>query len=405
VSGRWRRARTPLVIVVLLLLVPAVAVLIAGSNSHADPLDPASATPQGARAVAEVLRGQGVTVTRAERVQQARRALGGATADGAADAATLVVTDPDVVDPERLAALARSAMVVVLIEPDDATLGAVAPNVTVVRSGLAASEAPVRAGCGDPDAEAAGTATGGGAQLDAGSGSGSSRDSGVEEAETCFGGAYAVVSTPSHSVRVFGQGEVLMNEHLTEGGNAALALRSLGAAPRVVWLVGSPLDAATGQAQPSLEELLPRWVIAVGVQLLIAAVVVVVWRARRLGALVTEPLPVVVRSVETAEGRAALYRASGDRAAAATALRAAAVWRLTARLGLPPATPAEQVVLGAAATTGRRPEEVAFLLLGPPPSDDEGLVRLADALDDLAPHPAPSVGPAGAAPHEPAHSP
>jgi len=58
----------------------------------------------------------------------------------------------------------------------------------------------------------------------------------------------------------------------------------------------------------------------------------VLWRGRRLGPLVFEPLPVVVKSAETAEGRARLYHEAHDIARAADTLRAGTVVRLAADL-------------------------------------------------------------------------
>ena len=55
---------------------------------------------------------------------------------------------------------------------------------------------------------------------------------------------------------------------------------------------------------------------------------------RRLGRLVREPLPVVVRAVETTERRGRLYRRAGDRARAAAVLRLAPADRLARRLAV-----------------------------------------------------------------------
>jgi hypothetical protein len=110
---------------------------------------------------------------------------------------------------------------------------------------------------------------------------------------------------------------------------------------------------------------------------------VVLWQGRRLGRLVTEPLPVVVRSAETTLGRAALYRRARARGRAAQVLRAAAGRRIAVRCGLP-RTAAPQVVAAVAAEqSGRSTDEVANLLSGPDPRDDDELVRLARALDSL----------------------
>jgi hypothetical protein len=107
------------------------------------------------------------------------------------------------------------------------------------------------------------------------------------------------------------------------------------------------------------------------------------WRARRLGPVVTEPLPVVVRAAETVEGRARLYRRAGAADHAAFALRQAARDRLVPRLGLPRDAAPDAVVAALVERTGRAGQAVWELLYGPPPRTDADLVRLADALDAL----------------------
>ena len=53
-----------------------------------------------------------------------------------------------------------------------------------------------------------------------------------------------------------------------------------------------------------------------------AFLVVGVWRGRRLGPIMTEPLPVTVRAAETVEGHGRLYHRLNARDRAANALRA-----------------------------------------------------------------------------------
>jgi hypothetical protein len=191
---------------------------------------------------------------------------------------------------------------------------------------------------------------------------------------------------------------VLANRWLADHGNAALAIRAVGAHSRVVWYVPDPLELSTAEDRPSLSDLLPQWVFWVTAQLALAVLVAIAWRARRLGRLVSEPLPVVVRAAETEEGRARLYRQSHARGRAAATLRTAALRRLATRLAVPTGTTPEQVAVLVAETTGRPDREVRDALLGPAPTGDAALVTLADELDTLerqvatTPH---ADGPAG----------
>jgi hypothetical protein len=193
-----------------------------------------------------------------------------------------------------------------------------------------------------------------------------------------------VVATRSGDARlvVLGNADPLTNQHLDEDGNASLVLGLLGGHPRLVWYRPT-LATLPGGAGVPITDLLPGWVVPAAWQLGIAVALAAVWRARRLGPIVTEPLPVVVRGAETTEGRARLYRRGRARDHAAATLREATLARLRGRLGLPPDAGPAVVSDVVAARAGRQPSEVAAILAGPAPADDAALVRLADMLDAL----------------------
>lgn len=110
-----------------------------------------------------------------------------------------------------------------------------------------------------------------------------------------------------------------------------------------------------------------------------------IWRARRLGPLVAERLPVAIRASESTEGRARLYRRANARDRAADSLRAATRTRIAPLIGVSPRDAHSPVTLIPAvsarlSTTGSVLQAVLF---GPVPSDDAALVQLADQLDTL----------------------
>ncbi|NAZ84111.1 hypothetical protein GTR02_20085 [Kineococcus sp. R8] len=129
--------------------------------------------------------------------------------------------------------------------------------------------------------------------------------------------------------------------------------------------------------------LVPPWALPSAVLLLLAGLAVAPWRGRRLGRLVPEPLPVVVRSVESVEGRARLYARAGARGRAAEALRSAALRRLRVLVRLDATAPAHDVADAVAWATGRPAPELRALLLPAEPPDEAALVRLAGDLDAL----------------------
>jgi hypothetical protein len=356
---RWRAARAPIVIGLVVVLAGVLLALLAGPTKPGW-LDPGSADPNGSRAVAELLRGQGVTVE-----------VAGTAAEVAAAGPDTTVLVPlgGWLTQAQLAALRDTRADLVVVAPGREVLAALAPaaEITAVNEPVDVREPA----CDLAEARAAGPVELGGELY---------RAAGAVGCYPSEGGAALLRVSGNRTVTLVGAPGILQNGALAREGNASLALALLGANPRLLWFLPRPEGPAAGEER-SLGELVdPGWVWA-ALQLGVAAVLAVVWRGRRLGPVVTEPLPVVVRSAEAVEGRARLYRRTGAREHAALVLREACRARLEPVLGLPqgadPAATAEAV----AARTGRPAGAVAALLYGAAPADDAGLVALADELD------------------------
>ncbi len=366
----WRVARTPVALAAMLIVL-ATLLAIARSGGRRGELDPAAVDPAGSRALATLLRDRGVEVERVRTV---------ADAVARADVGTTVfVPLPERLRPGSVGELARrEGGDLVLVDPDSATLAALAGG---VRRAGSVEVAPREPACDLPAAAAAGSAELGGRAYVV-------RD---PSARQCYaaGGRPTLVSgtTPRGKVTVLGTAEPFTNEAVDDDGNAALGLGLLGSQPRLVWLLpaaGQPPAAAAGDS-PGLVDLLPdRLLLALG-QLALAVVLFALWRARRLGPVVAEPLPVVVRSAESVEGRARLYRAAGARSQAAKALRTGSRTRLGDLLGRVPEESAAALAAEVAQRTGRSAGTVGTLLYGADRdvADDAALVRLAHELDAL----------------------
>jgi hypothetical protein len=357
-TGRTLRGlRLPLLIVAV-ILVGAVLVGLAQARVARGELDPDAVDPAGSHALAVLLGNHGVAVRRVD------------TVDEAAGGGPVLVAFPGRLAPGELRRLAGTAPLV-LVAPDAIALREVTDAVLPTGSDPVLARQP---DCAEPAAVSAGDADLGGRHYDV------RPDSG---ATTCYGGALALATTTAgNPLVVLGTGTPLRNEALAGHGNAALALGLLGDSSELRWLV-TPPGAATGDEQAGLVDLVPPWVPAAALQLLLGGLLVALWRSRRLGPPVPEPLPVVVRAAETVEGRARLYRRGGARDRAAEALRSGALARIVPRLRLGTSPPAEAVVAAVSARTGRTGPDVGGLLYGAVPVDDPSLVRLADALDDL----------------------
>jgi hypothetical protein len=359
----WRgfaaRHRASLVVTLGLGAALAVVVVLGGGIQTSTPLDPDNPGPDGTQALARVLDDQGVDVT------VARDAESLEATDVAADT-TVVVTSTELLGEttgRRLLAHTRGASLV-LVDPGPGlvdTIGTSEPPSRVAFDG------GWEAQCSVPQFA----------------------DLRVEVDQAlaypgngCFPDEDGALVVERGDVMFFGLSEALTNDQILRADNAAAAVRLLGQHDRLVWYVPTIDDLAAGDGV-SLETLLPRW-IAPGLWLVaIAAVALVVWRARRLGPLATEPLPVVVRAIETTRARGRLYRKAQDRRHASETLRQATRARMSTRLGLSGPTDVA-LVREVARHAGRDESEVAALLdSGEPPGSDRDLITLARGLAEL----------------------
>ncbi|MEV6206074.1 DUF4350 domain-containing protein [Kitasatospora sp. NPDC051914] len=381
VRRRWRRARWYLLAAAFLLLVGLLVGGLGGSSAW-PPLDPRSPDPEGARAAVRLLEREGVTVRTAAGEAELTAAL------GAADT-TVVLPDPYLLDPallDRLAADRGPRSRLVLLAPDDAQLDAFARGVrtSTAADGLPdyASELSTPPQCSLPEATAAGSAELGGLLYDPAPG-----DTGCYPRHNR---PTLVLHTDGsgRQTAVLGTDRPLTNQRLAKDGNASLALGLLGSRPHLVWYLpdydstGTP---ATAGRRSLLDHVPAGWNWA-ALQLALAAALAAAWRARRLGPVVSEELPVVVRAAETTEGRARLYRRANARGHAADALRRAARHRIAPVLGVPVSAGEPDPAALCAAAAGRigRPSaDLHALLYGEPPTDDAALLRLSDDLDAL----------------------
>ncbi len=356
-----------LVIALLVLVTAMVPVLVSSPDTRDRPLDPADSSLLGGKALAELLRRHGVSVERVESVS--------AMAASAGPDSQLLIGDTVALSADDARAIAASGGDR-LIAGHQTHLDILAKGVLTGKDVRSRSREPQ---CALPEATRAGSAFIGGVSFT------------VPEGAT---GCYPAAGRPTlvrhtvdgATVTVVGDSAFMTNQRLGEDGNAALALNLAGTKPRLIWLTApeEPTSGVTGTGgNKTLGELIPDAVPWAILQLAVAVAVVAVWRGRRLGPVVAERLPVVVRASETVEGRGRLYRSRRARDRAAQALRAAAIDRMAPRLGLPPTASPEEIVAAAAVRTGREAPEVRSAMYGPAPADDGALVALAAQLDTL----------------------
>lgn len=378
-SERWRRWRWAGI--VTLLVVGSVVAMAYFTPAGSDaPLAIDNAGPQGAMALAEVLRDQGVEVHSASALSDAHTLLEGD--------ATLVIASYLFLDLDQIDSITAYRGPTVWLEPDSYAL----EGIDTALSYTADYDAPedqrlnVSAGCTLPTPQRAGAVN-------------ATREriavvTGTPNLSVCFvsqgidSGVYIHQSRSGDApVMILADPTVVMNDYIARSGNAALAIGMLGTRDTVVWYTGSQWDATTLSSEQGggdyYTPVSPPWLAPAMLAAVLAALVAAIWRGRRFGALVKEPLPLIVRASEATRGRARLYRRGGARDHALAALRAGAAQRMASRLAMTRTSSPDALVAAIASATGRDGAEVRALLYDARPSDDAAMVDLVRRIDAL----------------------
>jgi hypothetical protein len=178
-----------------------------------------------------------------------------------------------------------------------------------------------------------------------------------------------------------GGASVLVNQELGEADNGLLLASLLVPAPGTAVRVLQPPLPGGGNA--GLGDLVaPRVRLALW-QLVVAFVLLALWRARRLGRPVAEPQPVQLPGAELVLAVGNLLQRAKGRGQAAGLLTDDLRRSLAERLGLPPSAPPDLVADTVAARTGIPRERVLRTLSPTTPRDEAELVALSQAVDSV----------------------
>ncbi|OBK35746.1 hypothetical protein A5658_01210 [Mycobacterium sp. 1245111.1] len=326
-------------------------------------MDPEATGPDGAHALVTLLRDHGVTVVVADNVDEAVNAA-------RAGSLLLFGQTQRVTSEALLKRIAATPGDLLLVEPTAHARAALSPGIRTAGNSSPSDnpDCPLR------EANQAGS-------VDFGL-SNSFRAVGDQTVTSCYGGALVRYREGGRTVTAVGSTEFMTNGGLLRAGNAALAMNLAGQHSRLIWFAPQRIEGGSS-AKGKIFDLIPDGVYWMVLQLWLAIGLAALWKGRRIGPLVAEDLPVVVRASETVEGRGRLYRSRRARARAAAALRTAALQRLVPRLGLGVDAPPAAVVQALASRSGSDPETLGHILFGPPPATDGDLVQLSRALDDI----------------------
>ena len=362
VGQRWRSGRG-IVLAALVLTVVAVIGVILTAPRPGGRMDPASTSSDGAHALVALLRDHGVDVVVADDIAAVER-------EARPDTLVMTVQTDYLVDDDILHRLAAVPGDRLVVEPISRTREALAPEIRRDAGGGIG---------GAPDCDLREATRAADVQLGA---SDTFEASGDIPVSRCYEGALVRYTDDGRTVTVVGTADFMTNSGLLKQGNAALAMNLAGGKPRVIWYAPQHIEGESSGAA-ALSDLIPHQVKWMFWQLVVVVLLLALWKGRRIGPLVAEQLPVVVRASETVEGRGRLYRSRRASDRAADALRTAALQRLLPRLGLGPDADPTAIVQTVVQRSGQDPVAVSHMLFGPPPATDTDLVKLANALDNI----------------------
>ncbi|HZB58753.1 MAG TPA: DUF4350 domain-containing protein [Actinomycetota bacterium] len=341
----------------------ALVVAVAGRpGEEGNPLDPASPGPLGTKGLVEVLGELGGEV----RVSADRPGSGTETA--------LLLSDD--LTPERRQAVrdwVGQGGTLVVADPSSAVTEVEQAGST--RIGLLDAELERR--CAEAAlADVRRVAAPGGVVFEVREGGG---------VRACFprnNGAWLLIQPlGSGTVVRLGGASVLVNQELGEADNAVLLASLLVPVEGTsVQVLQPPLP---GGGNAGLGDLIaPRVRLALW-QLVVAFVLLALWRARRLGRPVPEPQPVQLPGAELVVAVGNLLQRAKGRGQAAGLLTDDLRRSMAERLGLPPSAPADLVADTVAARTGIPRERVLRTLTQTAPRDEAELVALSQAIDTV----------------------
>lgn len=226
----------------------------------------------------------------------------------------------------------------------------------------------------------------------------------------CYANGLAAAGDADFSVVVAGAPDPFTDEYFDEAGNAELTSGLLGQHDSVLWLDKHTLaeepprtesPPPSGEYSPLPEpssypidypdqantnpvyEAMPSWMWAMLLGVLALGIGMALWKGRRLGPPVTEPLPATVPAAETVHGRARLYRRAHAYDETLRALRAGALHRIQPLLGLSSQAGQEEVVAAVAARTGWPAEHITATLYSARPTNETELYDATRAVDAL----------------------
>ncbi len=357
-----------------------VAIVVGGiataPKEPGEDLDPTSASPNGAKAVVQVLRQHGIDVTIVHHTDEIPRDLGDDTT--LAIISSVHIGMSDITDAVNRTPGVRRVVV------SNSWMWEPLGDAGISASPVPYEEETITAGvCATDVFGTARTLEGIDAVID--------NTMAPMPNARCFsnasGAAVAVWGATAERAEVvmLSSDKFIRNDTITKADNAAAALALFGATPKVVWYFAAPSDPdfSISPADRGVWRILPTWVFPVGYLLGAIVILFMIYRGRRFGRLAVEKLPVSVRPSETTLALGRALESSGASATATVALVEQAKRQMKRALRLSSLSSEDDLIGTIVHFTGREEGEVRRILTPQQTTSKQQIVVWANELTAL----------------------
>lgn len=367
-----RRGRKKVISLIVVILVIASLLLglmqLSANSSRGGPTDPRNTSGQGTSALAELLRQEGIRITVVDSSEAPTVEPGSTVVLSGGFISTAGVKEIVRQRPERVVVMGYS--------PRQLRRAGI-----YVTTGTTGSLAVEESHCNHPAAEGIGNVT-----FSSVTGYVLDKSETSSDVTHCYGSSltgygfveYVVDGVPISLVAGGWDNSSLSS--LSDGvtrGNAAWGMRVLGRNKNLIWWMPQRTAPTTAREPRTEIPLIPPNIsIAAGIAVVLLGAVAV-WRGRRFGPVLEEPLPVVVQASETVEGRGRLYHSIHAYDTAGLHLRQGTITRLSRRFGT---TDPERLITIVADTTSVSATVAHQALVGELPHTEDELIVLKQTL-------------------------
>lgn len=199
------------------------------------------------------------------------------------------------------------------------------------------------------------------------------------DGETSY--AYIEKISDTYKTSYIADPSIFTNKEITKSSNAAVALNLFNKYKNIYWYM--PTKAEFEDPSNAAPPLTPSWAGQIFLLICIATIFLLLAKGKRLGFVIKENLPVVVKFEETNTGKANLYRKNNDQDYTANILRTYHIQKLAKLVRINPQINKEEFIRAVSEKANIKYEDVEKILYTQETQSNEELHVLSLSLESI----------------------